>query len=256
MRTILIYSDPMHIAILFAALTGVATATGGAVALKTRDHLHLILGLAAGLMLGLVGFDLWPTVFAQDPHTLGRVPAVALAMVAGFLALHIAERAFASHEPHESDYDDGHNHAHQHGGTATGIAMVGHVFLDGVGIGAAFHITTSLGVAVFLALLVHAFNDGLNTVTFLIRTGRWTSAARRLLAVDFLARVSGAAVGSIWILNSSAAALYLALFSGFVIYIATSHILPEAHAKHPSRWTLAMTILGVLIMWGVVAGGA
>jgi ZIP family zinc transporter len=51
-------------------------------------------------------------------------------------------------------------------------------------------------------------------------------------------------------------ALYLALFSGFVIYIATSHILPEAHSRHPSRWTLAATGVGVLIMWAVVAFSA
>jgi len=51
-------------------------------------------------------------------------------------------------------------------------------------------------------------------------------------------------------------ALYLALFTGFVIYIATSHILPEAHAQHPSRWTLAATLIGILIMWLVVASGA
>ena len=51
-------------------------------------------------------------------------------------------------------------------------------------------------------------------------------------------------------------ALYLALFSGFVIYIATAHILPEAHSRHPSRWTLAATAVGVLLMWAVVAYSA
>jgi ZIP family zinc transporter len=48
-------------------------------------------------------------------------------------------------------------------------------------------------------------------------------------------------------------ALYLALFTGFVIYIATSHILPEAHSRHASKWTLAATAIGVCTMWGVVA---
>jgi ZIP family zinc transporter len=48
-------------------------------------------------------------------------------------------------------------------------------------------------------------------------------------------------------------ALYLAAFSGIVIYLATSHILPEAHSRHSSRWTMVATISGVLIMWAVVA---
>ena len=104
--------------------------------------------------------------------------------------------------------------------------------------------------------MVHAFSDGLNTVTFLIKEKMWTQKARGLLVVDAIGRISGAAVGSYVAFGNNWIALYLALFAGFVIYIATSHILPEAHSRHPSRWTLAATIIGVLVMWAVVAGGA
>jgi ZIP family zinc transporter len=48
-------------------------------------------------------------------------------------------------------------------------------------------------------------------------------------------------------------AIYLAAFSGIVIYLATSHILPEAHSRHSPRLTIVATISGVLIMWGLVA---
>jgi ZIP family zinc transporter len=54
-------------------------------------------------------------------------------------------------------------------------------------------------------------------------------------------------------LSENVTALYLAAFSGIVIYIATSHILPEAHARHSSRWTLAATVGGVAIMWALVS---
>jgi ZIP family zinc transporter len=54
-------------------------------------------------------------------------------------------------------------------------------------------------------------------------------------------------------LSEDFTALYLATFSGILIYLATSHILPEAHARHKSRWTLVSTIVGVLIMWGLVS---
>jgi len=37
-----------------------------------------------------------------------------------------------------------------------------------------------------------------------------------------------------------------------VLYLATSDILPEAHAHHPSRLTLLCTILGVGFMWLVI----
>jgi ZIP family zinc transporter len=55
----------MHQALLLAAITSVATALGGFLAVRVRDRTHIILGLAAGLMLGLVFFDLIPTVFEE-----------------------------------------------------------------------------------------------------------------------------------------------------------------------------------------------
>jgi ZIP family zinc transporter len=87
----------------------------------------------------------------------------------------------------------------------------------------------------------------------MVKSGHWTKRSYALLGVDAVARIGGASVGTYLVLNDSALALYLALFSGFVIYLATSHILPEAHSRHSSRWTFFATVCGVVIMWGVVA---
>jgi ZIP family zinc transporter len=127
-----------------------------------------------------------------------------------------------------------------------------HVFLDGLALGVAFAIDESLGIALFVALLVHAFSDGLNTVSLLIKSGKWSRKAIWLLGVDSVARVSGAAIGANLGINSDLTAIYLAAFSGILIYLATSHILPEAHARHESRWTLISTLAGVAIMWALV----
>jgi ZIP family zinc transporter len=131
--------------------------------------------------------------------------------------------------------------------------MGGHVFLDGLALGVAFKVSSDLGVAVFIALLVHAFSDGLNTVSFLIKSGLWGKKSIGLLGIDAVARIGGAAIGSTLVLNDNLIALYLAAFSVIVIYLATSHILPEAHSRHSSRWTMVMTIAGVLVMWGLVS---
>ncbi len=74
--------------------------------------------------------------------------------------------------------------------------MGGHVFLDGLALGVAFKVSSDLGFAVFIALLVHAFSDGLNTVSFLIKSGKWGKKGIWLLGVDALARISGAALGA------------------------------------------------------------
>jgi len=243
----------MNPAIILAAVTALATTFGGLLALRAKDRLHLVLGLSAGLLLGLVAFDLLPEVFHATESKLLSVPTVSVAIIAGFLALHILEQFAGPHEPADSDYGHDHDHATNIAGTLGALAMGGHVFLDGVALGVAFQVSNALGYAVFAAILVHAFSDGLNTVSLLVKGGHWTKRGRWLLAVDALARVSGAAIGSAVVFNESSVAIYLAVFSGMVIYLATSHILPEAHSRHPSRLTLLATIAGVLTMWLLVA---
>ncbi len=243
----------MNIAIALAAATAVATALGGVLALRARDRLHLVLGLAAGLLLGLVAFDLLPEVFEMSSDTFLGAQSVSVALIGGFLLLHLYEKFFGSHEPAESDYGHDHKHTANLTGTVGALAMGLHVFLDGLALGVAFSIDERLGIAVFVALLVHAFSDGLNTVAMLVKTNKWSKKGVWLLGVDSIARVSGAAIGSTLALSENVTALYLAAFSGIVIYIATSHILPEAHARHSSRWTLAATVVGVGIMWALVS---
>ena len=121
----------MNTAIALAALTALATTAGGILAIRVRDRLHLILGLSAGLLLGLVAFDLLPEIFELNTQTFGNVPVVSIAFVAGFLALHFAEQIFGSHEPAESDYGHEHDHSVNIAGTLGALAMGGHVFLDG-----------------------------------------------------------------------------------------------------------------------------
>ncbi len=242
----------MNIAIILAAATAIATTTGGYLAIKSKDRLHLVLGLSAGLLLGLVAFDLLPEIFELNTQEFLHAPAASLALVAGFLLLHFYEQIFGSHEPAESDYGHEHEHTSSIAGAFGAVAMGGHVFLDGIALGVAFSVSNNLGVAVFIALLVHAFSDGLNTVSFLIKSGMWGKKGVWLLGVDAIARISGAAIGTSFAVNDNFVGLYLAFFAGIVIYLATAHILPEAHSRHKSHYTIIATIVGVLVMWALV----
>jgi ZIP family zinc transporter len=239
--------------IALAATTVLATFLGGMLALRAKDRFHLVLGLSAGLLLGLVGFDLLPEIFEMNTNNLIGVRTISVALIAGFLSLHFIEQFAGSHEPAESDYGHEHTHAVEIAGTVGAIAMAGHIFLDGVALALAFKVSDALGYAVFIAMVVHAFSDGLNTVALLVKTGQWRSRGKYLLAVDAVARVGGAAIGSALTISDSNLAIYLAVFSGIVIYLATSHILPEAHSKHPSKVTMLATLAGVVIMWAVVS---
>ena len=241
------------LAIGLAALTVGATALGGLTALRAKDRFHLVLGLSAGLLLGLVAFDLLPEFSKNAEIKIGNIPTVYLAFVIGFLLLHFSEQFAGSHEPADSDFEHEHSHYGNIAGKLGALAMAIHIFLDGVALGVAFKVSHKLGYVVFIALIVHAFSDGLNTVAMLVKTDKWTKNALQLLEIDALARIGGASFGTYAALSENWIAIYLALFAGFLIYIATSHILPEAHSRHPSRFTMAATLIGVLTMWLVIS---
>jgi ZIP family zinc transporter len=240
--------------VLLSLCTVLSTALGGIVALRSRDRLHLILGFAAGVMLGLVAFDLLPELFALTDATFLGVPAVMVAFAAGFLVLHFVERWVAMHGAHEEEYEP-HQHHHRDPdvGLASALALSAHSFLDGVGIGLAFQVNDTVGYAVALAVISHDFADGLNTVTVMRASGNSRRRQVALLATDAVAPVLGALSTLFFSVGDTVLALYLGAFAGFLLYLATADILPEAHATHPSRLTLVSTLGGVGLMWFVVA---
>ncbi len=233
--------------ILFSATTFASTMLGGVFALKNRDRFHLILGLTAGVLLGVVAFDLLPEIFKRvnDTQIDATVPMIGL--VAGFLVFHVIEKLTIINTAHEEKY----SHHHPKVGQLSALALTAHSFFDGVGIGLAFQINSAAGFAVAFAVVAHDFSDGLNTVTLMLRHHNTTKRAAIMLAADATAPVLGALSTLFFHLSNTQLVIYLGFFAGFLLYIGASDILPEAHANHPSRLTLLMTVLGVLLIFTV-----
>lgn len=238
----------MLLAIALACSTFLSTLLGGIVALKNRDRLHRILGLTAGVILGVIAFELLPEIF-EIVHQQGIDPAwPMIALVVGFLVFHIAEKTIAMHHAHDEEYQD---HKHPKIGLASASALVGHSFLDGVGIGLGFQAGEVVGISVAIAVIAHDFADGLNTVSLMLNHHNTRKRAVVLLILDALAPVLGALSTLFFALNDTALCLYLGFFTGFLLYIGASDILPEAHSKHPSKLTMLLTVLGVIFMFVV-----
>ena len=233
--------------VFISFITFVSTALGGLFALKNRDSLHRIMGFTAGVLLGVVAFDLLPEIFdlIQTTKTDSVVPMGAL--VVGFLGFHIIEKLTIIHNAHESEYEEGHKHPTV--GLISALALAGHSFLDGVGIGLAFQVNPAVGLAVAAAVIAHDFADGLNTVTLMLANNNSPKRALVLLGLDAIAPVLGAASTLFFTLSPTQLLIYLGFFVGFLLYIGASDILPEAHAKHPSVVTLMLTILGVAVIF-------
>src|SRR4051812_26525667 len=125
---------------VFVALGAfVMTLVGGWTARRVTDRRHLGLGLAGGLMLGVVGLDLLPEALDAAGGPVFGVPAALLLFVAGFLAAHVLEHLLAQRQAAHGAAGPENGRAPEVGLTAAG-AMVGHSMMDGVAIGAAFQV--------------------------------------------------------------------------------------------------------------------
>jgi len=236
---------------IFAFAAFVFTLLGGVFALKNRDRLHRVLGFTAGVLLGVVAFDLLPEIFELIRKTGANPLAPMIALVAGFLFFHVLEKLAVIHSAHEGEYEAGHRHPHV--GQLSALALAGHSFFDGVGIGLAFQVNTAVGLAVAVAVIAHDFADGLNTVGLMLSHRNAPRRAIAMLALDAVAPLVGALSTLLFRLSDGALLLYLGFFVGFLLYIGAADILPEAHAKHPSRVTLLLTVLGAAFMLAVKA---
>src|SRR5665647_3400996 len=94
------------VVVLFAFGSFVTTLLGGLTALRVRDYRHLVLGLAAGQMLGVVALDLIPAALSQQPGWVFGVPSRLLTRWLGFLVLHVIERTVGVRRGLEAEYAD------------------------------------------------------------------------------------------------------------------------------------------------------
>ena len=252
--------------LLLALGACISTLIGGLVALRAERARNLILGLAAGVMLGVVAFDLMPEALEAAGNRIFGVPAAMLTAALGFITVHILEKSIALHRGHEGEFTaHEHVHAHAHGGHGHGGAngdrsvgllagggLVLHSLLDGLGIGVAFQADAAIGVTVAIAVIAHDFADGFNTFTITTLYGNARRKALVLLLLDAVAPIAGALLGTLVSVPAEAVGLYLGYFAGFLLYLASADILPEAHSRRSSPWTLVCTVAGMGFMWLVV----
>jgi zinc transporter ZupT len=234
--------------ILLSFATFLSTLAGGLTGLKNRDRLHRFLGYTAGVLLGVVAFDLLPEIFKVLNAEHRSATGAMVALVCGFLVFHIIEKSILIHHTNEKEYEV---HHHPHVGVASALALSGHSFLDGVGIGLGFQAGTSVGIAVAIAVIAHDFTDGLNTVNLMLLNKNRSRKAFLFLLLDASAPILGVLSTLLFRVSGNGLTLYLGFFAGFLLYIGASEILPEAHSKHSSYRTIGLTILGAAFMFVV-----
>jgi zinc transporter ZupT len=217
-----------------------STLAGGLFALRFRNRMPFMLAFTAGVLLGVVAFEILPELFelAREQEIDPRIAT--LALVVGFLLFHVLEKLVLVHRGHEATYAP---HRHPRVGVASALALIGHSVMDGVAIGLGFHVSTAVGIAVAIAVIAHDFCDGLNTVGLMLVNRNSTRRSKAMLLADAIAPVVGMASTLFFHVPPVVVTLYLGLFAGFLLYIGAADILPEAHSQASGRAALVMIAL-------------
>lgn len=228
------------LAIALAAAAMVPRLAGGFTVLRRGDRLHLIMGFAGGTLIGVAVFETAPEALELGGQWLWAVIA------AGVLGFAVLGRRVFSHV-HTEDAA-----CNPQAGQIGAGAITTHAFLDGLAIGTAFQAGEEVGLLVSAAVLLHAFADGMNTVSVLVRHGNRRPVAIAWLFADATLPMIGAALGLLVELPESMFAVLLAVFAGMFLYLGAGSLLPHAHRYGRDRAIVAAAAaLGIALAFGV-----
>lgn len=234
------------IPLLLSLVTFGSTLLGGLFALHRRRQLHLVMGFAAGILVGAALLDLLPEALDLAAAMPGAAASVVFrGAVLGFLVFYGLDRTM---HLLAAGHADSHASPHAAGafGTAAALGLTIHSFLDGFAIGSGFRAATAIGILVAIAVIAHDFGDGVSTVAVVLGAKGSTRASLGWLAADALAPVAGAAAATLLAIPPGFLVGVLGFFAGSFLFIGAAHLLPEAgHEGH-----------GVALPLAVVAGFA
>lgn len=226
---------------LLALVTFVSAVAGGLLAIKFQRILQYFFAFSSGTLIAITFFDVLPQSWSIANSIDLSLRTLMIATVAAFLLFSLLERFFLTHHHHEEE-----KHGHIMGPVGA-IALVIHSLLDGAAIGIAFHVNSSMGVIVTLAVMCHIFTDGTNIVVIMMKNEQNVKKARAFLFIDALASVCGVLVSGLLTINQSVLSVMLAAFAGQFLFLGVENLLQGAH--HHSAWKMVTSMIsGVLLI--------
>jgi ZIP family zinc transporter len=100
-----------------------------------------------------------------------------------------------------------------------------------------------------MAVLIHDFSDGINTIGVILKNRGTRGTAFRWLILDAVAPIVGAASTMILDLQAPMLGLSLAGIAGFFLYIGARDLLPESYREHQTILTTVMAVLGAVLIF-------
>src|SRR5687767_6961987 len=177
-----------------------------------------MVALSAGFMVSVALLDLAPGAI------LTHGPPAALIILIGYLLVHLTQHTLAPHFHFGEE-------VHQVTKVVSFSALAGlmlHTFVDGVAIASGFGVSESLGILVFLAILLHKLPEGLAISSLFLAAGASRRAALGASAALAVSSLLGALITQqLPVLQEYG----LPLAAGVTLYVGASNLVPEFQGK-------------------------
>ena len=211
--------------------------------------IHVMLGLSAGLLLGITFLDILPESFhlvENDPLLLGS------GLFAGFFVLFLVEYFLLHGEGEGHHFGQGPTRK-PFGALALG-ALVFHGTLDGFVIPLGFALGGAAGTVITLAIAIHQIPDSVAAVSVALGAGYDRRRAARFVLISALDTPIGIGFGLLFV---GAAATFLpfalAFAAGTFLFVAAVDLIPELQHRGRSALVAGMILAGFVLVAALTA---
>lgn len=221
--------------------------TGGLLLLRNVKLAHrmsfLMVAFAVGALLATAFLDLLPEALEN-----GQAETAFAGTLIGILVFFFIEKFFIWH--HHHTYGEKERHSYN------GLILFGdtiHNFIDGIIIAVAFVASPEIGIAAFIAVILHEVPQEMSDFGILLHGGMKRSKIILFNVMSALASVVGAVITYFFLTTvEGVLAPMIAFAAGAFIYIAASDLIPETKrttAMSRSLLQIALVIIGIMIIW-------
>jgi zinc and cadmium transporter len=231
--------------IFYSSIAGVSTILGIIMVFLKQGwvlrHSHYVNSSAAGLILGIAFFHLFPESLKLSENAV-------LFIFIGFLLFYLLENVTVLHSGSEIHFKEKGNPQHTKG-IVLFSGLFFHSLLDGIIIGVGFEVDPRVGLLTSLGVILHELPEGVTTFSLLINSIKGKTALKLSIAVA-IATPLGALISLSFIggLPESVVGLLLAMAGGSFLYIGASDLIPETHEEKGLQ-NAGFLLLGVVFLY-------
>ena len=245
---------PLEALAFWAAITFVTPVAVALVPLARRRvddrTIHVMLGLSAGLLLGISFVDILPESFA----TIGDASPIllAVALFGGFFVPFLFEY-FLLHKGAAEGHHFGQTERRPFGALALG-ALVFHGTLDGFVIPLGFSLPGAAGTVIVLAIALHQIPDSVAAVSVALGAGYDRRRSMRFVLASAADTPIGIVLGLAFLgVGVGFLPFALAFAAGTFLFVSAVDLIPELQHRTKSPVVALMIFAGFLLVAAITA---